>query len=188
MSHGEGENHANSMKRTLGRRFSRRRRTPESPITSADWFADHCLRLEPAWFSSVQRTRVPDWESWIQSDGKLIWVNPAVERLTGFSVTDCFQMSEYPIELVDAPDKEQIRQILLGAVTGSSGNDVEFRVMTKTGNVMWFAVSWQPLMDPDGKASSFRMSMRDIADRKRMEQGLHKAMIRLGISADQFRT
>ena len=53
---------------------------------------------------------------------------------------------------------------------------------------MWFAVSWQPLMDPDGKASSFRMSMRDIADRKRMEQGLHKAMIRLGISADQFRT
>jgi PAS domain S-box-containing protein len=60
--------------------------------------------------------------------------------------------------------------------------------MTKTGNVMWFAVSWQPLMDPDGKASSFRMSMRDIADRKRMEQGLHKAMIRLGIKADQFRT
>ncbi|MFM7516703.1 MAG: hypothetical protein ACKO3V_07155 [Pirellula sp.] len=47
-----------------------------------------------------------DWESWIQSDGKLIWVNPAVERLTGFSVTDCFQMPEYPIELVDAPDTE----------------------------------------------------------------------------------
>ena len=120
-----------------------------------------------------------DWESWIQSDGKLIWVNPAVERLTGFSVTDCFQMSEYPIELVDALDKEQIRQILLGAGTGSSGNDVEFRVMTKTGNVKWFAVSWQPLMDPDGKASSFRMSMRDIADRKRMEQALREHSLQL---------
>jgi hypothetical protein len=30
-----------------------------------------------------------DWESWHGTDGRLIWVNPAVERLTGHSVAEC---------------------------------------------------------------------------------------------------
>src|SRR3954465_14689755 len=30
-----------------------------------------------------------DWESWHGTDGRLIWVNPAVERATGYSVAEC---------------------------------------------------------------------------------------------------
>jgi len=37
-----------------------------------------------------------DWESWIGIDGKLLWVNPAVERITGYSVDECLLMPGFP--------------------------------------------------------------------------------------------
>lgn len=146
--------------------------------------ASGTLRTERLLSESTERFRAVadytyDWESWIQSDGKLIWVNPAVERLTGFTVQECFEMSDYPTELVDPQDRPLIRQIVDGAIAGDSGNDVEFRVITKSGNCKWFAVSWQPLMEANGKAGSFRMSMRDIEDRKQMEQALREHSIQL---------
>jgi PAS domain S-box-containing protein len=125
-----------------------------------------------------------DWESWIDWDGKLIWVNPAVERLTGFSVQECLQMIDYPIQMVDPQDRPMLEQIMQGAIAGNSGNDIEFRVVTKDASLKWFAVSWQPLIEPvlgalSTKPSSFRMSMRDIADRKQMEQALREHSLHL---------
>ncbi|MCX5811594.1 MAG: cache domain-containing protein, partial [Proteobacteria bacterium] len=34
-----------------------------------------------------------DWENWFGPDGKLIWVNSAVFRFTGYSVNECFAMN-----------------------------------------------------------------------------------------------
>ena len=45
-----------------------------------------------------------DWESWHGPDGCLMWVNPAVERATGWSVGECHALSDYPLPLV-LPDR-----------------------------------------------------------------------------------
>ena len=35
-----------------------------------------------------------DWESWVGLDGKLMWVNPAVEKLTGYSAEEYLNLPD----------------------------------------------------------------------------------------------
>lgn len=118
-----------------------------------------------------------DWESWISPTGKLLWVNPAVERLTGYSPSECMEMADYPLPLVYALDRPALKEVLEKASRGHSGNHFEFRVACKQGQVRWAAISWQPIT-VDGKAVGFRSSVRDIDERKRMEQELQAAVQR----------
>ncbi|MBN1967696.1 MAG: PAS domain S-box protein [Anaerolineae bacterium] len=113
-----------------------------------------------------------DLESWIAPDGQLLWVNPAVERLTGYTVAECLSMPEYPLPLVHQDDQPQIARVFQDAVAGSSGNDVPFRLLCKGGDVRWVAVSWQPIHSGDGRCLGNRSSIRDISDRKRAEDAL----------------
>lgn len=118
-----------------------------------------------------------DWESWINAEGKLLWVNASVERLTGYSVQECMTMADYPLTMVYGPDQPAVAAVLLQAQQGQTGNHFEFRVAHKDGSVRWAAISWQPI-SVDGKAEGFRSSVRDIDERKRMEQELQAAMRR----------
>lgn len=116
-----------------------------------------------------------DWESWIETGGRLMWVNPAVERLTGYSVAECMAMPDYPLPLVDEQDRARIAEQLRRGAAGSAGNDLEFRIRHKDGRVLWGAVSWQALRDEHGRQLGVRTSVRDITERKRVEQALQRA-------------
>jgi len=120
-----------------------------------------------------------NWEAWLDSNGGLVWVNPAVERMTGYSVDECMEMEEYPLPFILKEDRANISELIQGAKKGSSGNDFEFRVVTKSNDVRWFAVSWQALLDPDGRQIGVRMSHRDIGDRKRAEEQLRMQSMQL---------
>ncbi|MFG0335796.1 MAG: PAS domain-containing sensor histidine kinase, partial [Maioricimonas sp. JB049] len=63
-----------------------------------------------------------DWESWHRPDGQLLWVNAAVERITGYSPRECLAMPDYPLPLVAADDRDRIAEILCDAIAGRSGN------------------------------------------------------------------
>jgi two-component system sporulation sensor kinase C len=52
-------------------------------------------------------------------------------------------------------------------------------LVTKNNSVCWFAVSWQALLDPDGRQIGIRMSHRDIGDRKRAEEQLRMQSMQL---------
>lgn len=117
-----------------------------------------------------------DWETWFSAEGKPLWINPAVERMTGFGVEECLAMPDYPLPLVHPDDRSMIAGHLASAGEGSSGNDVEFRIQRKDGGVGWAAVSWQPILDGDMNALGFRTSMRDISERKKAEDALRRAI------------
>ena len=117
-----------------------------------------------------------DWESWFSQDGQVNWINPAVERITGYSVDECLAMVDYPLELLAEAFRGRMRLTLDAAREGSSGNDVEFQFVHKNGETGWVAMSWQPLHDVDGQPFGFRTSMRDISERKRAEEALMMAV------------
>jgi len=116
-----------------------------------------------------------DWENWIGVDGKLLWVNPAVERITGYSVGECMVMLDFPIPIVAEADREAVARQIREAVQGSSRNDFEFRVRHKDGHLAWVAASWQPIYDSRGARLGHRSSIRDIAERKQAENALRRS-------------
>jgi PAS domain S-box-containing protein len=103
-----------------------------------------------------------DWESWLAPDGSLRWVNPAVTRITGYSVQECMAMENYPHPMVLPADLVSFGRFVASSMVGSgSGNDLPFRLRRKDGAIIWVAMSWQPLYDSTGEYLGTRTSIRD---------------------------
>lgn len=120
-----------------------------------------------------------NWENWVGVDGRLLWVNPAVERITGYSVEECLAMPDFPLSIIHESDQEGVARHLLSAIRGSSGSDLEFRIRRKDGTLAWEASSWQPIYDANGSSLGHRSSIRDITKRKRVEEELRKSQDQL---------
>lgn len=112
-----------------------------------------------------------DWETWLSPDGKPVWVNPAVLRITGYSPDDCLAMSDYPLPMVCDEDRAKFGMILASIRKFTSGNDVQFRIRRRDGEKLWGAISWQPMYD--GKLHlGFRTSIRDISIKQKLREEL----------------
>jgi len=132
-------------------------------------------RAEEALRESEERFRAIadytcDWENWFSPKGRLLWVNPAVQRWTGYTEDECLAMPDYPLSLVHEQDRARIAGVFREAAAGSSGNDVTFRIRRKDGSIAWIEVSWQPIFNGDGICLGYRASMHDFTERKRAQQ------------------
>jgi PAS domain S-box-containing protein len=113
-----------------------------------------------------------DWESWHDPQGKLIWVNDAVLRMTGFSVESCLAMPDYPLPIVAPHHRDMMARMLQDAIAGTSFNDLEFEIVTQDESLRSMAVSWQPIYDDRDQHLGFRTSVRDITDRQNLKEQL----------------
>ena len=118
-----------------------------------------------------------DWEVWVGPPGRVLWTNPAVQRVTGYSVKEIMAMSDYPGSVVYEQDRDRIERAFRSALKGSTGNDVQFRILRKDGKVIWGEISWQPIYDEQGNSLGHRESIRDITARKEAEDALEKANV-----------
>jgi diguanylate cyclase (GGDEF)-like protein/PAS domain S-box-containing protein len=112
------------------------------------------------------------WESWFSADGKLLWVNPSVERLTGYTAEECMAQRSHPMEIIPAEDRERVARAMAAAAKQPSLKELEFRVVCKDGTVRWCAAVSQPAIDTQGRNVGFRASIRDISDRKALQHQL----------------
>jgi len=119
-----------------------------------------------------------DWEVWVGPTGRVLWTNPAAQRVTGYSVKEIMAMPEYPGPLIYEDDRARMEKAFQSARRGSTGNDVEFRLARKDGSVVWAEMSWQPIYNDDGESLGHRESIRDISARKHAEQALEIAKVK----------
>lgn len=113
-----------------------------------------------------------DCENWFDVNGRLVWVNAGVYRLTGYTIDECMAMSDFPLPLFVEEDRDRFVGYFAQARQGLSANDVEFRIRCKDGSRRWVAASWQPMYDANGSCMGHRSSIRDITTRKKTEQQL----------------
>jgi PAS domain S-box-containing protein len=102
----------------------------------------------------------------------LIWVNPAVERITGYSVAECLTMRDYPLPLIVEEDRDRIAGVLKSADERSFGENIEFRSLHRNGDIRWMALSWQPMYADQGTYLGLRTSTRDVTDRRALREQL----------------
>lgn len=136
--------------------------------------AEVALRLNEERFRTIANFAY-GWEDWLSPSGSLLWTNPSVERITGYSAKDCLSMPDYPLPLIIEEDREQAMAVFAQAVEGNWIDNFTFRVRRKDGQVIWMAVVTQPVFDSEGRHLGTRASLRDISKQKEAEEAVRKS-------------
>ncbi len=117
-----------------------------------------------------------DLEFWLSPEGKLLWVNPSVERMLGYSVGECLAQMNFPADLILPEDRAAADFQLRQALRGTSGQGYTFRMCRKDGGHFWAVVNWQPIHDYSGVYQGIRASIHSIDDLKATEASLRQAI------------
>src|SRR5262249_4781454 len=94
-----------------------------------------------------------------------LYVNSAVEELTGYTFEEIVEKGF--INWIHPADEERMLRHWEELYAGKSYSDVEFRLITKTGQMKWCASSWGPLLDEGGTQIGVQGRERDITELKR---------------------
>lgn len=114
-----------------------------------------------------------DCELWLSPTGRLLWVNPRVLPMTGYSVEECLDMvAGFPLAVVVPQDAPGLRLELDRAFSGASASDVSFRIRRKNGDEFWASADWRPIYDATGAYIGVRLSIHDVSQRKEAEDKL----------------
>jgi diguanylate cyclase (GGDEF)-like protein/PAS domain S-box-containing protein len=117
-----------------------------------------------------------DCECWINPEGKLIWINPRVFDMFGYTPVEALAMGHFPAPFISEADVLRTVRQVRRALRGDSGQDFEFRARRKDASEFWAAADWRPIYDHRGAYLGIRISIRDIAQRKEAEQRLESTV------------
>ena len=118
-----------------------------------------------------------DLTYWRAEGGRFIYVSPSCKKVTGYSTYEfmnCPKLLETIIHPEDLPNWASNYQI---AFDGGTVGPLEYRAVTKEGEVRWIDHVCRPIYD-GGDFLGVRGAIRDITKRKQAEQALHEETLR----------
>lgn len=118
-------------------------------------------------------------EAWFDPEGRLIWVNRSVERVTGYTPQECLQAENLGELLVYEKDRRYLLDQGSLALKGGSGQNFEIRLQKKDGAVIWAALNWQAICGAGGAYQGLRVSVDEIQARKEAELRLLETVAEL---------
>ena len=121
-----------------------------------------------------------DVELWIGTEGRLIWINPRIIDMFGYTPEECLAMEHFPAALVVPEDVARTVRQIRQALRGNAGQDFEFRARRKDGTLLWGAADWRPIYGRDNEYLGIRISIRDVSQRREAE-------MRLAATVDELR-
>jgi PAS domain S-box-containing protein len=118
-------------------------------------------------------------------DRKLVFVNPAVETLTGYSMEELEKANFICwIHPDDQPRMLALWEILF---QGKSFYEEEYRLVTKDGRVKWVVASWTPILDDSGRQVGVQGREFDLTRRKLAETALRHSEEKLRADEERYR-
>lgn len=111
-------------------------------------------------------------EAWFDRTGALVWVNRAIERVTGYTPAECLLAPNLISLLADSEDQTRLQAIGMSALHGGNLDDFELRIRRKDGESVWVACHWQAMRAPGGRILGVRLSAENIMARKEAESRL----------------
>ncbi|MBU2641156.1 MAG: EAL domain-containing protein [Thiobacillus sp.] len=120
-----------------------------------------------------------DIEFWLAPNSKLLWVNPSVERMLGYSVDECMALANFPADIIHPDDRAAADFQLRLSLRGSAGQGYTFRICRKDGGHFWALANWQPIHDGNSIYQGLRASIHSIDDIKATEADLRHALSEL---------
>lgn len=113
-----------------------------------------------------------DWEDWLDSSGKYIYISPSCEWITGYHRDEFLDM-DMVLKITHPDDRELLKKHFHEALSGSIEIlHIDFRIITRSGDERWISQYCQPVYNKDGTFLGTRGSSRDITELKQTEQKL----------------
>jgi PAS domain S-box-containing protein len=113
-----------------------------------------------------------DWIYWITPDGQLHYVSPACELVTGYLPEEFIINPELINEIVFEDDKKKAEQHTQIAILDNNTYNLDFRIVTKTGEIRWINHDCSPIFSDSGEYLGRRGTNRNITERKLAEAKL----------------
>jgi len=116
-----------------------------------------------------------DWEYWINPKGKIIYISPSCERITGYSVNEFSQNPKLLTDIVHPDDVAIVKNHKHKISETGEIKPIEFRIISKNKEERWIGHVCQVVYNNNGLNIGIRGSNRDITDRKRAEEELKES-------------
>lgn len=117
-----------------------------------------------------------EWEYWISLEGEILYMSPSCERITGYKNSEFIADKELCSRIVHQDDrnifKKHIREDAGGLAKISEMEEVEFRIITKMGEVRRIQHLCRTIFNSEGKNLGRRVTNRDITLQRQAEEAL----------------
>jgi PAS domain S-box-containing protein len=113
-----------------------------------------------------------DWEYWADLDGRIKYMSPSCERISGYSVQDFIENPSLLRKIILSEDQEIWDQHKGDFLKDLTLREVQFRIQRKDGGIRWIEHACHPVVDHQNRLDSIRASNRDITVRKLSEDAL----------------
>lgn len=109
-----------------------------------------------------------DWEFWIDPKSVFVWISPSCNDMTGHTAEEFFRNPNLFYDLLVEEDEQQVRHYIHDSVGFMLiGQNIEFRILTRTKQLLWCEMNSKAVFDPMGRYLGQRCSIRDITRLKR---------------------
>jgi PAS domain S-box-containing protein len=135
--------------------------------------ADQALRDAAERYRTVAEFS-PDCIYWQTPDGKLAYVSPASERVTGYTAEEFIASPQLLDTLVHPDDHPMWKDHCHSRMPNGSPRPLEFRIVTKGGQTRWVSHVCWPIYDDYGTCLGVRGSHRDVTERRLAEEELQR--------------
>jgi PAS domain S-box-containing protein len=115
-----------------------------------------------------------DWEYWEDPEGKMIYVSPSCERVSGYPTEAFLENPDLLTEIICDEDREIWDDHRHKAGSKNGSTEIQLRINTRGGDVCWIEHACLPVYNDDGGFEGIRASNRDITERKLAEEDLKK--------------
>ena len=119
-----------------------------------------------------------DMEYWRLADGRLFYVSPSCERITGYAAREFLEDAGLLVRIVHPEDREMFERHFKPHEEGPAEVDqheIEFRIQTRSGEDRWIGHTCQEVVGRDGKSLGRRAANRDITNSKRSQFAMEQA-------------
>lgn len=110
-----------------------------------------------------------DWEYWSAPDGKILYVSPSCERVTGYTSQQFIEEPSLLSDIIIPEDRPAWDVHRHDAGVELKLQEIQFRIRAHDGKIRWIDHSCRSVIDEHGHFQGFRVSNRDVTERKMTE-------------------
>ena len=115
-----------------------------------------------------------NWEWLEDSGGRMLWVSPSCEPITGHSADEFLKDSGLLLAIVHPEDRPHFESHRSECRLSDERDQAEYRIVRPDGAIRWVAHQCRPLSLADGESVGRRASNHDVTRRKKIEEEVLK--------------